>query len=255
MDKIATPSELQAELHRILVYAQTKDPQPSRDRIAASLRELADRVALQKTPFLPQIKISLKALQKQAMTAKAQVESYMKSFKNEFSYWDEELKDLIQEELQGTGLSLMKIDTILGALAKTLPNASAIEAAGVEGKKLMVELSKAESIAQELRPRGPYSTGNPAAMISLTKDMLRDALESLGEVVQYLPDFRSLSRSFDQAVMGTELLVKTPKDKAKLDKLKKMSASLQRFNPRDDSAVNFLEELEEACTEALKLVR
>ena len=43
MDKIASPNELQAELRRLLAYAQTE--KPSREKLAAGLRGLASRVA------------------------------------------------------------------------------------------------------------------------------------------------------------------------------------------------------------------
>jgi hypothetical protein len=43
MHKIASPNELQAELRRLLAYSQS--PKPSRVRLAAEMRELADRVA------------------------------------------------------------------------------------------------------------------------------------------------------------------------------------------------------------------
>lgn len=43
MHKIASPSDLQSELHRILSYARTSTP--SRQVIASELRDLADRVA------------------------------------------------------------------------------------------------------------------------------------------------------------------------------------------------------------------
>lgn len=43
MKKIATPQDLQAELRRLLAYAQTE--RPSREKLAAEMRGLADRVA------------------------------------------------------------------------------------------------------------------------------------------------------------------------------------------------------------------
>lgn len=42
VQKIATPQDLQAELHGLLTYCQSE--QPSRGRLAAELRELANRV-------------------------------------------------------------------------------------------------------------------------------------------------------------------------------------------------------------------
>ena len=42
MQKIATPQDLQAELHRLLAYCQEENP--SREKLAAEIRELADRV-------------------------------------------------------------------------------------------------------------------------------------------------------------------------------------------------------------------
>jgi hypothetical protein len=43
MKKIASPADLQTELRRLLAYTQSE--QPSRVKIAAALRELAERVA------------------------------------------------------------------------------------------------------------------------------------------------------------------------------------------------------------------
>lgn len=43
MNKIASPQELQAELRRLLAYSQS--PKPSREKLAAAMRGLADRVA------------------------------------------------------------------------------------------------------------------------------------------------------------------------------------------------------------------
>jgi thioredoxin-like negative regulator of GroEL len=43
MHKIASPRELQSEIHRLLVYAGSE--KPSRVKLAAELRALADRVA------------------------------------------------------------------------------------------------------------------------------------------------------------------------------------------------------------------
>lgn len=44
MKKIATPQDLQAELRRLLAYCQGPD-RPSRETLAAELRDLADRTA------------------------------------------------------------------------------------------------------------------------------------------------------------------------------------------------------------------
>lgn len=44
MKKIASPQDLQAELRRLLAYSQGPE-KPSRDKIAAELRVLANRVA------------------------------------------------------------------------------------------------------------------------------------------------------------------------------------------------------------------
>jgi len=43
MNKIASPQDLQAELRRLLAYAQTE--KPSREKLAAEMRGLANRVA------------------------------------------------------------------------------------------------------------------------------------------------------------------------------------------------------------------
>jgi hypothetical protein len=258
MRKIATPQDLQAELHGIMAYVHATE-KPDRQVVASQLRGLADRLAFQRTPFLLQTKAALKNLQKQSASAQAQVLSYMKSFSNEFEYWDDELKKLIEDELEGTKLTVSKIDSTLKALSNTIPNVAAIEKSKVNAKSLMADLAKAEAEAKSRIMDGPsapfMSTGNPTAMISMTKDLLKDAMGTLDDVVPYLPDFQRLAKSFDQAVQGAELLVKTPKDKSKLEKLKKMSASLLRFNEKNDSAANFLEELNEAAIEALKLVR
>jgi hypothetical protein len=42
MDKIASPQDLQAELRRLLAYTQTE--KPSREKLAAEMRELAARI-------------------------------------------------------------------------------------------------------------------------------------------------------------------------------------------------------------------
>jgi hypothetical protein len=47
MNKIASPQDLRAEIHRLLAYCDGPG-NPSRDRIASELRELADRVAVDK---------------------------------------------------------------------------------------------------------------------------------------------------------------------------------------------------------------
>lgn len=51
MRKIASPADLQAELRRLLAYAQS--PEPSREKLANELRGLAARVATPK-PRTPQ---------------------------------------------------------------------------------------------------------------------------------------------------------------------------------------------------------
>ena len=43
MKKIASPAELQTELRRLLAYSQSE--KPSRAKLAAEMRKLADRVA------------------------------------------------------------------------------------------------------------------------------------------------------------------------------------------------------------------
>lgn len=43
MNRIASPQDLQAEVHRLLAYSQS--PKPSREKLASELRELANRVA------------------------------------------------------------------------------------------------------------------------------------------------------------------------------------------------------------------
>ena len=47
MDKIASPNELTAEIRSLLAYAEGKEP--SRERLAAGLSELAARVAVEKS--------------------------------------------------------------------------------------------------------------------------------------------------------------------------------------------------------------
>lgn len=51
MNKIASPAELQSELRRLVAYSQTATP--SRARIAAQLKDLADRVAGEKKREIP----------------------------------------------------------------------------------------------------------------------------------------------------------------------------------------------------------
>ncbi len=53
MRKIASPQDLQAELHRLLASCQ--EQHPSREKLALELRELADQVATTKTAALPVI--------------------------------------------------------------------------------------------------------------------------------------------------------------------------------------------------------
>jgi uncharacterized protein YhaN len=51
MRKIASPRDLQAELHRLLAYSQGKEP--SREVLASELRALADRVAAKRQQLDP----------------------------------------------------------------------------------------------------------------------------------------------------------------------------------------------------------